>query len=83
MAHEAYYNETGQYVAFSEGNGPDNNFLYEWVVVPNGSSWKITGSGDYTLSSYLNINPVIYNKIALSFLAALQHNLHSKYGYLS
>jgi hypothetical protein len=65
LAHEAYYNATGNYVAFSEGSGPDS-YIWEWVVLSNGDTWKITdGSG----GSYLEINPVIYNKVAFSFLA--------------
>jgi len=68
LAHEAYYNasEQRQYVAFSEGNGP-NGFIYEWVISPLGDSWKITPAADYT--KYLDMNPIIYNKVALSFLA--------------
>ena len=69
LAHEAYYNTTGKYVAFSEGNGPTDNFLYEWVVVPNGDTWKITQAGDYSFSTYLGIDPIIYTKTAMSFLA--------------
>jgi hypothetical protein len=68
-AHEAYYNANGTYVAFSEGNSVSNGFIYEWVVLPNGDTWKITASGS---GSYLDINPInfiIYNKVAFSFLA--------------
>ncbi len=65
LAHEAYYNETGQYVAFSEGNSP-NGFVWEWVATGSGDTWKITQSGN---PSYLNMDPVIYNKVAFSFLA--------------
>ncbi len=65
LAHEAYYNATGQYVAFDEGNGL-NRYIWEWVVLPNGDTWKITGVGS---SAYLNVNPVIYTKAAFSFLA--------------
>jgi hypothetical protein len=63
-AHEAKYNATGQYVAFSEGNSP-STFIWEWVVMSNGNTWNITTSGQ----TYLNINPIIYNKVSLSFLA--------------
>jgi hypothetical protein len=64
LAHEAKCNETGEYVAFSEGGSPQG-FIWEWVVLPNGETWKITGwSG-----SYLEINHIIYNKVAFSFLA--------------
>ncbi len=66
LASEAYYNATGDFAAFSEGNSPSNGYIWEWVVLPNGDTWKITGSGS---SAYLNIDPVIYNKVAFSFLA--------------
>jgi hypothetical protein len=66
LASEAYYTATRQYAAFSEGNSPYNGYIWEWVVLPNGDTWKITGSGS---SAYLNINPIIYNKVAFSFLA--------------
>jgi hypothetical protein len=65
LAHEARYNATGQYVAFSEGNGP-TGFIYEWVVLPNGDTWKIMNAGE---TSYLNMNPIIYSKVSFSFLA--------------
>ena len=64
LASEAYYNATGQYSAFSEGNSP-YGYIYEWVVMPNGDTWNITSAG----GSYLDINPIIYNKVAYSFLA--------------
>jgi hypothetical protein len=63
-AHEAKYNATGQYIAFSEGISPSNNFIWEWVVMSNGNTWNITDG-----QKYLNINPIIYNKVSLSFLA--------------
>jgi hypothetical protein len=65
LASEAYYNATGHYAAFSEGNSPSNGYIYEWVVMTNGDTWKITS----TNGSYLKINPVIYNKVAFGFLA--------------
>jgi hypothetical protein len=65
LAHEAYYNATGKYVAFSEGN--DNlKFIYEWVVLPNGDTWKITNAGETT---YLDIEPIIYTKVSFGFMA--------------
>ncbi len=63
-AHEAMYNATGQYIAFSEGIS-SIGFIWEWVVSPYGDAWKITTSD----GSYSTINPVIYNKVAISFLA--------------
>jgi hypothetical protein len=66
LAHEAYFDATGKYVAFSEGNSFTSQYLYEWVVAPNGQTWKITS----TLPNlYLNLNPIIYTKVAFSFLA--------------
>ena len=70
LASDAYYKSTGDYAAFSEGNSPPsdgaNSYIWEWVVLPNGDTWKITGNNG---SSYLNIKPVIYTKVAFSFLA--------------
>jgi hypothetical protein len=66
LAHEAYYNNTGQYVAFSEGINMNYQFIYEWIVAPDGSTWKIT---DAAKTTYYNINPIIYDKVALGFLA--------------
>ena len=65
LASEAYYDATRQYVAFGEGNSPLNGYVYEWVVLPNGDTWQITGSG----GTYLKMDPVIFNKVAFSFLA--------------
>lgn len=65
LAHEGRYNATGKYVAFSEGNTM-SNFIYEWVVLPNGDTWKIMNAGE---STYTDIEPIIYTKVALSFLA--------------
>jgi hypothetical protein len=59
---------TGEYVAFSEGNSP-SGFVWEWVVLPNGDTWKIQNQGDLGSNSYLGMNPVFYNKVAFSFLA--------------
>ena len=66
LAHEAKYNSTGQYVAFSEGNTP-TGFIYEWVVLPTGETWKITDSVTNLPSSISN--PIIYTKVSMSFLA--------------
>jgi hypothetical protein len=68
LAHEAYYNATNKYVAFSEGNGP-SGYLWEWVVLPNGDTWKVQNQLELESSSYLGINPIIYNKVAFSFFA--------------
>jgi len=66
LAHEAYYDATGHYVAFSGGNSFTSQYIYEWVVAPNGSTWKITNDLQNT---YYNIKPIIYTKVAFSFLA--------------
>ena len=66
LAHEAYYNETGQFMAPSEGGSPSNDWVYEWVVGPNGEPWQITKQ-DQTV--YYNIAPVMYNKVAFGFLS--------------
>jgi hypothetical protein len=65
-AHEAKYNATGQYVAFSEGN-TQTGFIYEWVVLPTGETWKIT-DGVTNLPSSIS-NPIIFTKVSTSFLA--------------
>jgi Protein of unknown function (DUF3131) len=65
IAHEARYNATGQYVAFSEGNTL-TGFIYEWVVSPNGDTWKIIDNGQ---TDYSTMNPIIFTKVSLSFLA--------------
>lgn len=64
-AHEVKYLATGEYVAFSEGSSY-STFIYEWVVLSNGDTWKIMNAGE---SSYSNSKPIIYQKVALSFLA--------------
>jgi hypothetical protein len=66
LAHEAYYDATGHYVAFSEGNSFTSQYIYEWIVAPNGNTWKITNNVQNT---YYNIKPIIYTKVAFSFLA--------------
>jgi|WetSurMetagenome_2_1015567.scaffolds.fasta_scaffold15177_2 hypothetical protein len=68
LAHEAYYNATlqgtdeGKYRAFSEGPSLAAGWVYEWVVLPNGQTWTLDAANS-------NSSPVIYTKIALSFLA--------------
>ena len=62
LAHAAYYNATGQYRAFSEGASLANGWEYEWVVLPDGRIWTLDESNS-------NTSPVIYTKVALSFLA--------------
>jgi hypothetical protein len=62
-AHEAYYNTTGLYRAFSEGPTLTSNWAYEWVVNDN-QVWAI--KIDNTDS---DMPPIIYTKTAFSFLA--------------
>jgi hypothetical protein len=63
LAHEAFYTQTGMYRAFSEGPTGSTDWAYEWVVYDD-KTWVVrTGDGDY------NITPIIYSKIAFSFLA--------------
>ena len=65
QAHEAYYDSTGNYVAFSEGNAFSGNFVWEWVVAPDGKPWEIT----QTDGSIYQGNQILYDKVAFSFLA--------------
>jgi hypothetical protein len=64
-AHEAYYNATGQYRAFSEGASLSDHWTYEWVVTPDGHTWVVLDEK----GNPFGINPIIYTKIAFSFLA--------------
>ena len=64
LAQEVYANATNQFVAFSEGPGV-GNYIYEWIVNASGSTWTITTSNGEPYSG----NPIIYNKVAFSFLA--------------
>jgi hypothetical protein len=67
LAHEAKATATGEYVAFSEGNTlSGSGFVYEWVVLPNGDTWKVINSGE---SSYSNMKPIIFTKVSMSFLS--------------
>ena len=66
-AHEARYNATGKFVAFSEGNtGLDNpSYVYEWVVKADGSTWTIENDNNVKVG----ISPIIYFKSAVGLLA--------------
>lgn len=61
-AQEAFYNATHTYRAFGEGN-TFSGWAYEWIVY-DGRTWVIT-NGD----SEIEMNPIVYTKIAFSFLA--------------
>jgi hypothetical protein len=67
LAHEARYNVTGKYVAFSEGNTDLDNvsYAYEWVVMLDGRTWVIQNPA----YSDAQITPIIYFKAAVGFLA--------------
>jgi hypothetical protein len=65
LAHEAYYNATGQYRAFSEGASLSDRWNYEWVALSDGRTWATL---DESGSNY-SITPVIYTKISVGFLA--------------
>jgi len=65
LAHEAFYNATGQYRAFSEGPSSTGQWAYEWVVYPDGRTWFVLNEN----GSDFNMTPVIYTKVAMSFLA--------------
>jgi hypothetical protein len=67
-AHEAKYNSTDEYVAFSEGNSFEDGFVYEWVVKQDGRTW-VTTSADGATTLPSTFNPIIYNKVSISFLA--------------
>jgi hypothetical protein len=62
-AHEAYYNTTGRYRAFSEGNTLTGDWAYEWVVYDN-QVWAVKINNNDS-----DVTPIIYTKTAFSFLA--------------
>jgi hypothetical protein len=66
-AHEAKYNSTGKYVAFSEGNtGLDNpTYVYEWVVKEDGLTWTIENAN----KDKVGTTPIIFFKSAVGLLA--------------
>jgi len=62
-AHEAYFNNTGQYRAFSEGLTLTCDWVYEWVVYDD-QVWAVKINSDDS-----DMTPIIYTKTAFSFLA--------------
>jgi hypothetical protein len=64
LAHEAWYNATSTYRAFSEGLAIDK-FAYEWVVLPDGRTWVVQNEWGFDFG----ISPIIYSKVAFGFLA--------------
>jgi hypothetical protein len=70
LAHEAYYNETGIFLAPSEGGNPSGAWLYEWVVAPNGQPWQVSLFSDQTVFyNFQDFSPFAYSKVAFSFLS--------------
>lgn len=65
LAHEAKHIATGKNVAFSEGNTYSGQYIYEWVVLPDGQTWKI----ENTAGTIIQIPEISYLKVAISFLA--------------
>jgi len=65
LAHEAYYNSTRQYRAFSEGPSLKTQWVYEWVVLPDNRTWVVLDENNQDL----NMTAIIYTKVAMGFLA--------------
>ncbi|NLE05346.1 MAG: DUF3131 domain-containing protein [Crenarchaeota archaeon] len=63
LAHEAYYNSTGNFVAFSEGNprGVANCYIWEWVIIPSGETWVIQKDEN----TEIDTTPVVFLKAAV------------------
>ncbi len=64
LAHEAYYNSTGKYRAFSEGQSSSSDWVWEWVIMSDGKTWVTQSNSQNT-----SVSPTIFTKIAFSFLA--------------
>ena len=64
LAHEAWYNATGTYRAFSEGFTMDR-FAYEWVILPDGKTWVVQDQWGYDYGT----SPIIFSKVAFGFLS--------------
>jgi hypothetical protein len=65
LAHEAYFNATGQYRAFSEGPSLESHWAYEWVVLADNRTWVVLNENN----SILNFSPIIYSKVSMGFFA--------------
>jgi hypothetical protein len=67
LAHEARYNATGNYVAFTEGNpaGVATHYIWEWVVLPDGQTWVIQRD-EFTA---VQVTPVVFLKAAVGLFA--------------
>jgi hypothetical protein len=70
LAHEAYYNSTGNYRAFGEGHSLSTDWVWEWVVLPDGRTWVSLNGMNQDITS----SPIIYTKVALGFLAIYNTN---------
>lgn len=73
LAHENWYSATGKFRAFSEGPTISGKFAYEWVVMPDGRTWVVQDEEGQDF----NISPVIYSKVAFSFLA-IHNTVHAR-----
>ena len=70
-AHEAYYNESNKFRAFGEGpSSASSDWQWEWVVLPDGQTWISLNS----VQQPITLPPMIYTKIAFSFLAIYNTN---------
>ncbi len=69
LAHEAYTDKTQNFLAPSEGQTPNNGWLYGWVVGPNGKFWQTSNSGQNIFYDFATVSPILYTKVAFSFLA--------------
>ncbi|HIE15178.1 TPA: DUF3131 domain-containing protein [Candidatus Bathyarchaeota archaeon] len=66
QAHEAHYQRTGTYVAFSEGNTglKDPSYVYEWIVSGD-KTWLIRDPR----GKVATISPIIFLKAAIAYHA--------------
>jgi hypothetical protein len=70
-AHETYYNENKKFRAFGEGPGSaSSDWQWEWIVLPDGRTWIALNSAQEPIT----LPPMIYTKIAFSFLAIYNTN---------
>jgi hypothetical protein len=65
LAHEAYYNSTGNFRAFSEGGTNSDHWAYEWTVLPGNQTWVVLNEN----GALYNNKPIVYTKISMGFLA--------------
>lgn len=65
LAHEAYFNATGKYRAFSEGPSLESHWAYEWVVLADGRTWVVLSENNLVF----NFSPIIFSKVSMGFFA--------------